>query len=217
MIIFLSRLRKYFGMDLAELRQTCKSIQDWWGISETELDRLSLSLLGARAKGKWLRHGQERAIIAKLKYGAVAQTIPDELAKLSRDVRMILAEKKQHSALLAAAYYHVRFENIHPLHDGNGRVGRTIITGQLYQAYGYPPVVFEQHMKAQFAEYRAAFKAPDSHRAYQKLLVLLSGFVRGGTGLRRRFASHDPAQCQARLQPDPGVVPARRIVVVPPL
>jgi hypothetical protein len=143
----------------------------------SELDRLSLVLLGERTTGRWCRQGQERAIIAKLKYGAVAQTLTEELMRLSQDARVILAEGKPHSPLSAAAYYHVRFENIHPLHDRNGRVGRTIMTGQLYQAYGYPPAIFEQHMKARFAEYRAAFKAPDSRRTHQDLLVMLSGFV----------------------------------------
>ncbi len=165
-------------MDLVKLRQICASIGDWWGISLTDLDRLSLPLLDRRKEGEWIRRGFERAIIAKIKFGAKAQTLPEELAALSRYARQILAERKPDSPLRAAAFYHVRFENIHPLHDGNGRTGRTILTGQLYQAYGVPPALFEQEFKRSTEAYAAAFKAADSYETYRQLLVLFSRIVR---------------------------------------
>ncbi|HQY04620.1 MAG TPA: Fic family protein [Lacunisphaera sp.] len=165
-------------MDYVKLRQTCESIHDWWGLSLADLDRLSLALLDRRNEGEWIRRGTERAIIAKIKFGAKAQTLPEELAALSRDARLILAGKRADSPLRAAAFYHVRFENIHPLHDGNGRTGRTILAGQLYQAYGYPPAVFEQELKKRAQEYRAVFQAPAAADTYRQLLIQLSQATR---------------------------------------
>lgn len=165
-------------MDLAKLRQTCESIRDWWGISLADLDRLSLALLDRRKQGEWIRCGTERAIIAQIKFGAKAQTLPEELSALSRCARQILADRKPDAPLRAAAFYHVRFENIHPLHDGNGRTGRTILTGQLYQSYGCPPAIFEREISKRQKEYAAAFKSTDSNDTYRQLLVILSQMTR---------------------------------------
>lgn len=47
------------------------------------------------------------------------------------------------------AWFHVKFEGIHPFEDGNGQVGRLIINYQLMKA-GYPFVVFNHDMKKRY-------------------------------------------------------------------
>lgn len=42
--------------------------------------------------------------------------------------------------LTTVAYFHLRFESIHPFADGNGRVGRTLMN-YLLMLYGLPPIV----------------------------------------------------------------------------
>jgi hypothetical protein len=163
-------------MDLAALRQVCDSIPNWWMITTGDLERLAKAQLGLRAN-RWLRSGAERAIVAKNKYGAVAATLDKELTVLAKDSQRIGALGHIDSALKAVAWYHVRFENIHPLHDGNGRVGRVIMTGQLYQACQLPPALFEQHLTAHQMDYRLAFDAASSEETFRQLLLLLSRIV----------------------------------------
>ncbi len=52
--------------------------------------------------------------------------------------------------LTATAYFHVRFEYIHPFADGNGRVGRTLMNYYL-MINGYPPlIVYDEDKKAYY-------------------------------------------------------------------
>ena len=49
------------------------------------------------------------------------------------------AMKQEHHIIEAIALFHVRFENIHPFIDGNGRTGRLILKLELMKA-GFLPV-----------------------------------------------------------------------------
>lgn len=55
--------------------------------------------------------------------------VPDCMAELER-----FLHAKEVPALIRAGLAHVQFETIHPFLDGNGRVGRLLITLQLHQA-----------------------------------------------------------------------------------
>jgi Fic family protein len=71
-------------------------------------------------------------------------------------------EKGQLHPVVLAARFHVRFEEIHPFTDGNGRVGREIFNWMVTRS-GYPPLNFnvmrrDEYLdgleKAQHADYR---------------------------------------------------------------
>lgn len=81
--------------------------------------------------------------------------------------------KKQENALTAVAYFHVKFENIHPFADGNGRTGR-LAMNYLLVMLGHPPIVVHEEDRK---EYYAALEAWDTK---QNLKVMIS-FLRSQT------------------------------------
>lgn len=68
--------------------------------------------------------------------GATPEDVEEELQDLLQEVKD--AEGKD--VMTIAAYLHLRFEEIHPFADGNGRVGRTLINYYL-MTHGYPPLI----------------------------------------------------------------------------
>ena len=65
---------------------------------------------------------------------------PEEVETDLKDLLTELVEAEGGDVLTIAAYLHLRFEEIHPFADGNGRVGRTLLNYYL-KTHGYPPLV----------------------------------------------------------------------------
>lgn len=61
-----------------------------------------------------------------------------------------IANIEDKNALIAAAYFHAKFENIHPFSDGNGRTGRLLMNYFLLM-HNHPPIVIhEEDRKAYY-------------------------------------------------------------------
>lgn len=71
--------------------------------------------------------------------------------------------------LKAAAYFHLRFEYIHPFADGNGRVGRTLMN-YLLMILDNPPLIIYDEDKA---AYYSALEAYDKTEDIQPMLDFL--------------------------------------------
>ena len=73
-------------------------------------------------------------------------------------------------ALIATAYFHAKFENIHPFADGNGRAGR-ISMNYLLLIHDHPPIIVHEEDRK---DYYAALEAWDERQELDQLI----GFLR---------------------------------------
>lgn len=86
--------------------------------------------------GEYKKHDY---VTGRNEIGAAPEDVQEEMAELLDELNNIPAEK----ALTAAAYFHVKFENIHPFADGNGRTGR-LAMNYLLLLLGHPPIIIHE-------------------------------------------------------------------------
>ena len=121
--------------------------------------------LGERP-GEYKKHDY---VTGREEIGTAPEDVQEEMAELMDE----LQDLKQEDALTAVAYFHVKFENIHPFADGNGRTGR-LAMNYLLVMLGHPPIVVHEEDRK---EYYAALEAWDTK---QNLKVMIS-FLRSQT------------------------------------
>ena len=73
------------------------------------------------------------------KVGALPEDVPEELGELVKELENVRTEQ----ALTAAAYFHAKFESIHPFADGNGRAGR-LLMNYLLLLLDHPPIIVHE-------------------------------------------------------------------------
>lgn len=101
--------------------------------------------------------------------GAAPEDVADEVQELLEELRDVTSE----NVLTSAAYFHAKFENIHPFADGNGRAGR-LAMNYLLVLYGHPPIIIHEEDRK---EYYAVLDAWDT----QQELVPLREFLKWQT------------------------------------
>ena len=117
--------------------------------------------LGERA-GEYKHHDY---VTGKEEVGAAPEDVADEMAELLAEIQEIPTSK----ALTAAAYFHAKFENIHPFADGNGRAGR-LLMNYLLVMYDHPPITIHEEDRKQ---YYAALEAWDTEQDLDMLCEFL--------------------------------------------
>ena len=81
---------------------------------------------------------------------------PHELMRVLGDLELFIAEGRE-TPIVKAGLAHAQFETIHPFLDGNGRLGRLLITmilcaeGSLTQPFLYLSLYFKQHRDDYYA------------------------------------------------------------------
>lgn len=97
--------------------------------------------------------------------GALPEDVPEELSGLIAELDGV--ESRQ--ALTAAAYFHAKFENIHPFADGNGRTGR-LLMNYLLLLWDHPPVIIHEEDRR---AYYAALECFDMEQILDPLTAFL--------------------------------------------
>ena len=98
--------------------------------------------LGERP-GEYKRHDY---VTGREEVGAAPEDVADEMGELLSEIQDVPAQ----NALTAAAYFHAKFENIHPFADGNGRTGRLAMNYFLVLRDHPPIVIHEEDRKGYY-------------------------------------------------------------------
>lgn len=168
-------------------------IGDWWSVGCAGLENLANAILGP-LPGGWVRRGDNFIRVGAVKYGANARKLDAELAALTTEAGRIVGSGVPEDALRAAAFYHLRFENIHPLCEANGRIGRVILAGQLLQSLRVPIAETLVGLKDWEADYTRLFATNQPPLMFELMLDLLGRIV-GMT------PSTEAAQLPATIEP----------------
>lgn len=78
-------------------------------------------------------------VTGKNEVGASVEDVQEEVCELLDE----LTDIDDKNALVAAAYFHAKFENIHPFSDGNGRVGR-LLMNYILLIHNHPPIIIHE-------------------------------------------------------------------------
>ena len=90
--------------------------------------------------------------------GALPEDVDEEISDLLEEINF----PSEHKTITVAAYFHAKFENIHPFADGNGRVGRLALNYFLV-CKNHPPIIIHEEDRNEY------FAALESWDAAQKL------------------------------------------------
>lgn len=104
-------------------------------------------------------------VTGKNEVSASVDNVQEKVSELLDELTNIDDKK----ALVAAAYFHAKFENIHPFSDGNGRVGR-LLMNYILLIHNHPPItIFEEDRK----EYYNALEKFDEELELNSLVDFL--------------------------------------------
>ena len=104
-------------------------------------------------------------VTGKEEVGASPEDVVEEMSELLSELNDIPDDK----VLTAAAYFHAKFENIHPFADGNGRTGR-LLMNYILVLHNHPPIVIHQEDRRQYFD---ALEAWDSEQELNPLIDFL--------------------------------------------
>lgn len=147
--------REVYAYDMA-LTQGSDWIRNGHNLDNQLIQKLHLCLLNASVRGREKTPGQFRS--SQVVIGADRRYVPpppgEELAAaLSNFEAYLAAPPADLHPLIAAFVAHYQFEAIHPFQDGNGRIGRLVLSLCIYKWLGlqtpclYMSEFFEKHRK----------------------------------------------------------------------
>lgn len=104
-------------------------------------------------------------VTGKNEIGASPEDVQEEISELLEELKDIPEGKE----LIAAAYFHAKFENIHPFADGNGRTGR-LVMNYLLLLHDHPPIIIHEEDRKGYYD---ALEAWDERQVLDPLVSYL--------------------------------------------
>lgn len=92
-----------------------------------------------------------------VRIGTYVALAPEYIKSSMRKILVDFSSNQSKGLIDKISEFHLKFEQIHPFIDGNGRIGRVLINYQLLQQ-GFPPIIIQQKEKKL---YHTAFKEYD--------------------------------------------------------
>ena len=98
--------------------------------------------------------------------------VPDLMRNLIKEIN-----KKHKDPIKHVSFIHSKFEQIHPFSDGNGRIGRLIMTAMLLKA-NTAPAVIEKEKKNSYYKYLQKAQQKEDYSELEKFICdsILNGF-----------------------------------------
>lgn len=95
---------------------------------------------------------------------------PEKLESGIETLFALINDRQGYPTLVRTALAHVEFEALHPFRDGNGRVGRMLITLMLWSegAISAPHFYISRYLEEHKAQYIEAMRAVSSHGAWEQ-------------------------------------------------
>lgn len=112
--------------------------------------------------GEYKKHDY---VTGREEIGAPPEDVKKEMDELFADLKDIPVEK----ILTATAFFHVKFENIHPFADGNGRTGR-LVMNYLLVLHNHPPIIIHEEDRKSYYD---ALEAWDTSQELEPMCAFL--------------------------------------------
>lgn len=97
--------------------------------------------------------------------GALAEDVQEEMKELLDELQDI----DDMPPLTVAAYFHAKFENIHPFSDGNGRTGR-LLMNYILLLMGHPPIIIHEEDRKEYYNALESFDVGLDLKPFQEFL-----------------------------------------------
>jgi len=105
-------------------------------------------------------------VVGRNEVGSMPENVSEDIAELLDEISKTTPQTAPFNILKTAAYFHARFENIHPFADGNGRTGRTLMNYFLLISNHPPLIVYEEDR----IKYYTALEAFDTEEDLNSLI-----------------------------------------------
>ena len=133
--------------------------------------RLTLNTYDERRWQRGERPGEYKKgdyVTGRNETGAPAEDVANEMQELMDDLKNLPEEPEK--VLTAAAFFHAKFENIHPFADGNGRTGR-LAMNYLLACNNHPPLIIHQEDRKAYFESLEAWDTEQNLTPLKRFLL----------------------------------------------